>query len=247
MKPRYYWVGSLMIIVLWTILTLLIDTTKIPSPWSVGLYLATHKDIWLHLGMTLVRLLAAIVLSYLFGGLLGLWMATSKNARRYLLPVVQVLFAMPRLVLFPLFYLSITSGFMAQVTAIVFVTLFYVTIPTYESLIALPETYVFIARSLDFSTGMWVRYVAFPAVVPRLILMAQQTLGLSLSLILITEQFRTSWGIGKFLVTEYQATHYLEVYASILLLTLLGIIGGFVCDILKVRFSKWFIPLAPFA
>ncbi len=37
MKPRYYWVGSLMIIVLWTILTLLIDTAKIPSPWAVGL------------------------------------------------------------------------------------------------------------------------------------------------------------------------------------------------------------------
>ncbi|WP_025729342.1 ABC transporter permease [Atopobacter phocae] len=238
--------GVFVLFLLWVLASYLISNQQIPTPIMVGAFIMSHPIIWRHFYYSLLRLAAVSVLSYGVGSLLGLWMATSYRARRYILPIVQILYNLPRIVFFPIFYWTIHHPNLSQILLLAFVTAFYIAIPIYESLVALPKQYIWIARSLDFSTGMWVREVAFPAVLPRLILVAQEMFSLVLTLLLITEQFQTTFGIGKYLIHQFVTEQYAGVYATMLFIILINVVASLFFEWLKRRNKIWLKPLNPF-
>ncbi|RLK63346.1 ABC transporter permease subunit [Atopobacter sp. AH10] len=239
--------GTVWLIFAWFIVAILYKNECLPQPFTVLTYLFTQQIIWKHFGMTCLRLLLASFISYTLGSLMALWMATSYRARRYLLPIGQTLYDLPRIAFFPLFYLFIKNPFIAQLLVLVFVSIFYVGMPLYESLVELPERYFWIARSLDFSTGMWVKRVAFPAVLPRLIFMARQLVGMTLMIIFVTENYRTHLGIGKYLLQSYVKGQYKGLYAALLLILSLNAIIALMIEWIKQRNMEWLTPLSPFS
>ncbi|MEC5383317.1 ABC transporter permease [Aurantimonas sp. C2-6-R+9] len=192
-----------------------------------------------HLGVTLQEIAVSLIFACGGGIALGLVLGASLPAGRLLLPVMSGLFAVPLVVLYPLF----TAWFgIGPESKIVFASV-YGFLPTLLGTAAGTQTIdrhlVVVARSMGATSLQQILRVYIPATMPTVLASLRIGGALVIVGVVVAEMLTSTAGIG-FLISKYRTLlDSRHVFASILLVLALAIAFDLIVQLLERRTVRW--------
>jgi NitT/TauT family transport system permease protein len=227
--------------ILWFLAYLLLHNRILPSPLEVyasfGELLA--EGIARHAGYSLLRIFAGVVLALVVGLAVGLIMGRSPLWNKLLDPVVYLTYPVPKIALLPAVMLFLGLGESSKILMIALILIFQIIISVRDGVKAIPES------AYDMFTcigaGKWAkfRHVTFPGAMSVILSTIRISLGTAISVLFFTEIYGTQYGMGFFIMDAWLRLDYIEMYAGILMLSLIGFVLFLLVDVLDAVFMKW--------
>lgn len=237
----------LCILVFWEALTRLTSVSPILiAPlsdvlWQIVRILSTYSSVpnfYTNAWLTLVELIAAYAMTASLGVLLGLLFAGSKLIGDAFEPILLVLYAIPKIILYPLIFLMLGIGMLPKIVFGVMVGIFVVIFNTASGLRQVEPTYLSLARSLGY--GKWRIFfkVVIPAAAPTILAGLRLGFGYTIIGILVGELLVVNAGLG-FLI-DWASFNYFtpQLYALIIITLGIGVIGNSLFSVLERRWVR---------
>jgi ABC-type nitrate/sulfonate/bicarbonate transport system permease component len=192
--------------------------------------LAAFADVWLGPRLvddvlpSLARLLAGLAVAAVAGVALGVVVGASPRLRAALEPVLEFLRAIPPPVLVPIFILVAGIGTTMKVLVIVSGCLWPILLNTVEGVRARDEVLEDTCRAYGIRGAARLRHLVLRAASPQIVTGLRQALAIGIILMVISEMFAASSGLG-FTIIQFQRGFAIpEMWSGILLLGLLGVV-----------------------
>lgn len=216
------------------------------SPLLPGLNTVWHafQDEWLFNRITsdvipsLRRLAAGYSIGLITGITLGIMLGVSPLLLRFLSPTLDFIRAIPPLALIPLYLVLFGIGDQPKIIIIMWGAFYAVLIASIDGIKSTESQLLDFSRAyrLSFLQSLYVRlYSAFPQI------LAGSRIALSLSFILMvtSEMFASTEGIGFFIIESQRSFAIAEMWSGIFLLGLVGIVLSVVFSFIELQLTKW--------
>jgi NitT/TauT family transport system permease protein len=238
---RSFLIGVLSVLLLWLLVSVLVGNRLVPFPWTVLAVTVDlfHKILWRHLLASLLRVLGALCLALVTAVPLGLLMGSSRLADRLLSPVAYLLYPVPKVALLPILLILFGAGDLTRVVLLVLVLFFQMLLAVRDGVRSIDYGYLLSIDSLGANKRQRLRYVVWPAVLPRLLTALRIGSGTALAVLFFAETFFTRYGLGFFIVDSWMKLSYSEMLAGIVVIALLGLALFFAVDSLERRVTRW--------
>jgi len=189
---------------------------------------------------SLGRLALGIILSVAIGVIAGTLIGLTRWLRELLEPLLEFFRAIPPPVLIPIVMLLMGITDAMKVAVIVFGAVWPVLLNTIDGVRATDSVMTETARSFALSRGERLRYLVLPSASPRIMAGVRQTMSVALILMVISEMFASSSGLGYRIV--YFQRNYLiaEMWSGIVLLGLICILLAAIFSIVEKRVLRWY-------
>jgi ABC-type nitrate/sulfonate/bicarbonate transport system permease component len=172
---------------------------------------------------SLARLLAGLAIAAVAGVALGVVVGGSPRLRAALEPVLEFLRAIPPPVLVPIFILVAGIGTTMKVLVISSGCLWPILLNTVEGVRARDEVLDDTCRAYGIRGPARLRHLVLRAASPQIVTGLRQALAIGIILMVISEMFAASSGLG-FTIIQFQRGFAIpEMWSGILLLGLLGV------------------------
>lgn len=194
---------------LWFGLSAIFGERVLPGPIATVQTLIKNMgegEIFRHLGISLLRILGAFVLTMLLGTTVGVSMGLSRFAERFLQPWLAIGISVPALVYIVVMYLSIGLTELAAILATTITTVFTVIYNVWSGVKSTDHKLVEMAQSFGASQSLIIRRVIIPQLYPVLMASGRFTLGLTWRIMTFVELVGRPNGIG------FQIQHYYSLY-----------------------------------
>lgn len=189
---------------------------------------------------SLGRLALGIVLSIGIGIVAGTLIGLNRWLRELLEPLLEFFRAIPPPVLIPIAMLLMGITDAMRVAVIVFGAVWPVLLNTIEGVRATDSVMTETARSFALTRGERLRYLVLPAASPRIMAGVRQTMSVALILMVISEMFASSSGLG-YLIVYFQRNYLIaQMWSGIVLLGLVGILLAVLFSIVEKRVLRWY-------
>lgn len=230
------------IFIIWTLGSMLLKKACLPNPADTiktCFILIINGELTNHIFASLKR----IVLGTLWGTLaaipIGLIMGYSKGVNRYLGSLFNFLYTVPKVVFLPIIIVLMGIGDLPKVFLIGLVLFFQETVVIRDSAKSIPKE---LAQSMDAmgATG-WqkMHHMVFPKCLPEVITSLRSSLGTSIALLFITENFASISGLGYYITKAMNQRNYNQMYAAIIVMSVVGIVLYGIFEILEKKLCKW--------
>ena len=205
----------------WFVGSALWGDAVLPSPLASLvklLSLIQSDDFAKHAWETLRAFVAALMISWFGGLLIGIALGAHRLSGEVCEPILVALYSIPKIALYPIVLLLFGLGISAKIAfgalhGIVPVILF-----TMNAVRHLPHIWLRAAKSMRLTPAQTARYIMGPACVPEIV--SGFRIGFSLTLLgtLIGEMFASQRGIGHLLLKAMELNDILSIMALALLL-----------------------------
>lgn len=186
------------------------------------------------------RLLAGVLAAILLGVLAGLLIGSIRWLRELTEPVLEFFRAIPPPVLVPVLMLLLGLSDSMKVTVIVSGCVWPVLLNTIEGVRAIDPVLADSARTYGITGQARVRYLVLPSAGPQIMAGIRQSLSLGLILMVISEMFASSSGLG-FTIVQFQRSFAVpEMWSGIVLLGLIGVVMSFIFQWAERRVLRWY-------
>lgn len=200
--------GSLgLLLGLWAVAASIAQSRALPPPGAVFAFLgeeAVHGDLWLHLGMTLMRVALAFVIAMAIGSVIGVVMGFHWFTDRLFDPWLVLLLNLPALVVMVLAYIWFGLNEMAAVGAVALTKIPNVAVTMREGTRAIDPGLTEMARVFRFSPPRTVRHVLLPQLQPYFAATTRSGIALIWKIVLVVELLGRPNGIGFQIYTYFQ-------------------------------------------
>lgn len=233
--------GFIIFNILWYIAAITIDIRVLPKPTDVYFNMINIYDaaIYKHVLSSLYRIISGLAISMILGSALGLLMAYSPMWNKVLNPLVYFTYPIPKTALLPIIMLLFGLGDVSKVILIVLILVFQIIVAIRDSVLNIePETYNPV-KSLGASKLQIFIHITVPAILPELLTSLRLSVGTALSVLFFAEGYGTQYGIGYYILDAWTRINYLEMYAGIVIMSLLGFIIFIAIDIIEEKVCKW--------
>jgi len=243
------WLGfalavPIVIVALWTFAAETFPSLYWPSPIKiVGAFWRT----WFEGRFTsdvlpsLVRLVVGYLVALVIGVLLGLLVGSLRRLRMLLEPVFEFFRAVPPPVLVPIVMLFTGIGQNMQLTVIAIGAVWPILINAIEGVRGIDLTQLDTAKSYRVRGRLRFLAVVLPAAAPKIVAGARQSLSVAIIMMVISEMFASTNGIG-FNVIEFQRLfRFTEMWTGIVLLGIIGIVANFLFKLAERRILRWYL------
>lgn len=230
------------ILIIWAIGSLLLQKACLPNPIEsikTCFVLLTNGELTSHILASLKR----IVLGTLWGTLaaipVGMILGYSKEADRYLVSLFNFLYTVPKVVFLPVIIVLMGIGDLPKVFLIGLVLFFQETVVIRDSAKSIPEE---ISRSMEaMGATNWqkIYHMVFPKCLPEVITSLRSSLGTSIALLFIAENFASVSGLGYYITKSMDQRNYNQMYAAIIVLSVMGVVLYSFLEILEKRLCLW--------
>ncbi|MCU1545263.1 MAG: ABC-type nitrate/sulfonate/bicarbonate transport system, permease component [Homoserinimonas sp.] len=247
LKQIAYFVGlPIALILLWWVLT--IDSTNffVPKPGQLA---ETFVEVWfserffVDVLPSISRLLTGLVLSIVLGILFGIIIGSVRILRQLSEPVLEFFRAIPPPVLVPLLMLIIGINDQMKVMVIIFGAIWPVLLNTVEGVRAVDEVLSDTCRVYRISGFARFRYFVLRSASPQIMTGVRQSISIALILMVISEMFASSSGLG-FAIVQFQRTFAVpQMWSGILLLGLMGVSLSLIFQFTEKRVLRWYYGL----
>lgn len=239
---RSTWVPVLfgvVLIVVWLVAAA--ATAAIPSPQgTLGALFGSLADGTL--GEGLVETFQSFVVGYgialVVGFLAGAAIGASAYLRAAVEPIVAVAYAVPKILLFPIFLVLFGIGAQSAMalafTSGVFPVLYY----TMGGVRAMPPIYRRVSLTVGANTRQHLWKIVLPAIMPSFITGARIAFAVTLVNVTVAELFGGTRGLGAALGQAYALGELDEMLAIGIVLLIAGVLGSGVLNLLG-RFFGW--------
>jgi ABC-type nitrate/sulfonate/bicarbonate transport system permease component len=173
---------------------------------------------------SLLRLGAGYVLAALIGVALGVLIGRNRRLRATVEPVLEFFRAVPPPVLVPVIMLFAGIGNGMKVIVIVSGCVWPVLLNTVEGVRSVDAVQIDTSRSYGINGPARLWHVILPSAGPRIATGLRQALSIAIILMVISEMFAASNGLG-FTIVQFQRTFAIpEMWSGIILLGLIGFV-----------------------
>jgi ABC-type nitrate/sulfonate/bicarbonate transport system permease component len=188
---------------------------------------------------TLWRMVRGYAIGCALGIGIGFPIALYKPVRLALLPTIDLLRPIPIPAIIPPLIFLLGLGEAMRLFAIAFATFFPVVLNTIAGVGSVEPVYHQVARTFGVPRLTALRRVVFPASLPFILAGLRTSLGLAFVVTVIAEMIVGQEGIGYYLITMEFAMRAPEMYAGIILVTLIAYLlnRGFVAW--EARAIRW--------
>jgi NitT/TauT family transport system permease protein len=233
--------GSAIVILLWYMLHFTIDSPIVPSPHVtiIAFVRLLKKDLPLHIIASLFRLSTALLISVVIGVPLGLLLGMSKKLDGIMSPVVYILYPIPKIAFLPVLMLLFGLGDISKVILIITIIVFQILLGARDGVKDIDIQLFYSMESLGLNSLQIYRNLVIPAVLPRLISSLRVSIGISISVLFFAENFATTYGIGYYIMNTWAVIKYVDMFAGILALSLMGFLVFKVIDLLEKKLCPW--------
>jgi ABC-type nitrate/sulfonate/bicarbonate transport system permease component len=211
--------------------------------------LATFVDLWLspqavpNVVPSLLRFAIGYLGAALLGIAIGIPVGASRNLRNTLEPVLEFLRAIPPPVLVPVLMLFAGIGDEMKTLVIVFGCIWPVLLNTVAGVRALDEVLAETVRCYRIGGFARLWHFVLPGASPQIFTGLRQSLSIGIILMVVSEMFAASNGIG-FALVQYQRTFAIpEMWGGIILLGLIGIVLSLAFRAIEAWLLGWYYGL----
>ncbi|WP_415945225.1 ABC transporter permease [Selenomonas montiformis] len=238
---RSYLFGAGFLLLLWWGIALLLDLPVIPAPDKVLLKLVRifSQSVAVHAGFSLWRIAAGLLLAVLIGYPVGVIMGYFPRADRFLAPLVYLTYPIPKIALLPILMLLAGVGEFSKILMIFLIIVFQVVIAVRDAIRTIPVETYYPLYSLGASVRQIFCEVIFPASLPKFITAVRVAMATAVSVLFFTETFGTQYGMGYYIMDAWLRVNYLDMYAGIVVLSLMGLLLFGLIDMAEYVTCRW--------
>jgi ABC-type nitrate/sulfonate/bicarbonate transport system permease component len=233
----------LLLVLIWWGLTLGRPNFFFPAP---AVLMDTFGDVWFSeriitdvlpsLGRLLTGVLAAIGIGVTAGVLIG----SVKWLRALLEPTLEFFRAVPPPVLVPVLMLLMGITDSMKVAVIISGCIWPVLLNTIEGVRAVDGVLSDSSRTYGIAGWARIRYLVLPSASPQIMAGIRQCLSIGLILMVISEMFASSSGLG-FTIVQFQRSFAIpEMWSGIIVLGLIGVAMSFIFQWTQRRVLRWY-------
>ena len=189
---------------------------------------------------SLGRLLAGFAVATAVSITLGVLIGTYKWLRDLLEPVLEFFRAIPPPVLVPIFLLVFGIENTFKIVVIAFGSMWPILLNTVEGVRAVDEVLSDTSRVYRLTGWARLRRLVLPAASPQIFAGLRQGLSVAIILMVISELFAASNGLG-FAIVQYQRRFAIpEMWAGMIVLGILGVLLALLFRIVENRRLSWY-------
>lgn len=234
----------IIVLSLWEILprTGIINPVLLPT---FSLTIITIKNLILsgellvHIAASLQRSLAGFGLALVVGISLGLIMGWYKAIETYTDLLVQSLRNTSTFALMPVFILLLGIGEASKITIIFFGAVWPILINTISGVKNVDPLYIKAARSMGINDSELFKKVILPASVPAIIAGVRLGVKIAIMVVIAAEMIAANSGMGYFIQYARTIVQTDEVYAGVLVMTVLGLTANYVMVWIEKKATYW--------
>ena len=189
---------------------------------------------------SLVRFSIGYLAAALLGIGIGIPVGASRNLRNVLEPVLEFLRAIPPPVLVPVLILFAGIGDEMKTLVIVFGCIWPVLLNAVAGVCALDDVLAEVVRSYRIGRLARLWHFVLPGASPQIFTGLRQSLSIGIILMVVSEMFAASDGIG-FALVQYQRTFAIpEMWSGIILLGIIGIVLSQIFRAIEAWLLGWY-------
>lgn len=224
----------------WFVLSALIDSPALPSPVvALPEFVSQSSALLPEAGVSLWRVVAAMVWGTALAVPLGLGLGRSARADAVFAPIVFLTYPVPKVVFLPVFLVLLGLGDAPKIALIGFIVFFQVLVTARDAAKAVPEASVLSVRSLGASRIDIARHVVVPAAMQEIFTALRIGTGTAIAVLFLAESIAGTDGLGWYIVDAWGRIDYPAMFAGIIAMALLGVVLYEALDAVEARLTRW--------
>ena len=233
--------GALLVLIIWYICYLVLSINVLPNPVTVlmavpGLF---ANGIMVHLLHSLFRVFVALLISMLVGLIVGTLAAGKNVVARILTPFLYFTYPIPRVALLPAVMLIFGLSDTSKIIMITLIVVYPIIIVVRDSVKDIPKQTLNTLICYGASKAQTFFYVTLPYALTSILSTARISLGTAMSILFFTEAYGARQGMGFFILDSWFRLNYVQMYAGIVILSILGFALFVIIDIIEKVALKW--------
>ena len=169
----------------------------------------------------------------------GILMGRIPAADRILGAFFRFLYPVPKVVFMPIVVVMLGIGDAAKIFLIFLAVFFQMTIIIRDSAASLEQELTDVMRSMNADRAAVLRHLVLPGILPGILTALKASLGTSVALLMITELFASTSGLGYFIMNSMDSRDYPQMYAGIVILALMSAVLYGVLEAAESILCKW--------
>lgn len=203
----------------------IVNFENVPTPLLVGerlIDLLAASAIYIHVAVSLKRILIAFGLASVLGVMVGVLMGRSRIASDIIMPYIEILRPIPAVAWIPLSILMLPT----EESSIIYITFlgafFPIVLNTVHGVQQTPETLIRVALSFGANNMAVLRHVILPGALPSIMAGLAIGMGVAWFSLLAGEIISGQYGIGYFTWNSYTLVEYPNIIIGMLMIGGLG-------------------------
>jgi ABC-type nitrate/sulfonate/bicarbonate transport system permease component len=189
---------------------------------------------------SLTAVAEGLVIALFFGTIIGLLMGRSLMFERAIRHYVNGFYALPMIVVLPLFSLWFGYSGGTRIATIVFAAIFSIIINVADGARSVPREFLEVAHSFRSSRLRMLGEIVLPASMPYLLAGFRLAAGRALIGSTVSEFFLSIGGLGYYILYNSRSYHHNEAFVGVLLLAGFGVGFELLVNWCTRRFMPWY-------
>jgi NitT/TauT family transport system permease protein len=241
-RKRDILTAAVILLVIWQIAAMLLDSMALPQPWMVVVDTVTKiadGSILDDLAISTLRALCGIFLALAAAVPLGLAVGAEKMLGRRLSPFIYLLYPVPHVVLLPLIIILFGIGNFSKIFLIALIVFFQILVTTRDAAKNIHRNYFYSMQTLGATRLQVYRHVILPASLPKILTAMRISIGTAVAILFFVESFATTRGLGYIIMDSWGRADYIALYTGISCMALLGFSLYILLDRVERRICAW--------
>ncbi|TKC78826.1 ABC transporter permease subunit [Trinickia terrae] len=238
------WTVPVLVVVIWEAAARigLVAPQVLPAPSSVvetALGLAIDGDLFVHLGVSLLRAVAGFAIGGAIGLVLGLTAGFSPLAQALFDRSIQMVRAIPFLAMLPLVIAWFGVGEAAKIFLVALAVLFPVYINTMLGIRQIDPKLMELAKVIGLNRTAIVRRIILPGAMPSILTGVRYALAHAWLALVIAETLATTKGIGFLAMDAREFLQTNVILLTMIIYAIIGVVADALVRLLEAHFLSW--------
>jgi NitT/TauT family transport system permease protein len=191
-------------------------------------------------GQTLAAVAEGLAIALAAGTAIGLLMGRSLGFDRAVRHYINGFYAMPMIIVLPLFSLWFGYSGAARIATIIFAAIFSIVLNVADGARSVPREYLEVARAFRAGSRSVLTEIVLPSSMPYLLAGFRLAAGRALIGAVVAEFFISIGGLGYFILYNSRIYKHSEAFVGVLLLAAFGVGFELLVQWLTRRFMPWY-------
>ena len=236
-------ITGLALLLIWEVAVRLLAPAYVAKPTTV-LMAAPHvltDPVFLRAtGNTLAAVAEGLAVALVFGTIIGLLMGRSAALEKAIRHYVNGFYAMPMIVVLPLFSLWFGYSASTRIATVIFAAIFSIIVNVADGARSVPREFLEVARSFRSGRLRMMVNIVLPSSMPYLLAGFRLAAGRALIGAVVAEFFISVGGLGYYILYNSRSYHHNEAFVGVLLLAAFGVSFEVLVQAATRRFLPWY-------
>ncbi|MGH6790237.1 MAG: ABC transporter permease [Pseudolabrys sp.] len=236
-------IAGLVLLLVWEIAVRMLAPPYVAKPSSVLMavpQVIADPKFQQATGNTLLAVAEGLAIALVFGTLIGLLMGRSPAIEKAIRQYVNFFYAMPMIVILPLFSLWFGYSASTRIATIVFAAMFSIIVNVADGARSVPREFLEVARSFRSGRLRMMSDIVLPSSMPYLLAGFRLAAGRALIGAVVAEFFISIGGLGYYILFKSRSYNHDEAFVGVLLLAAFGVGFELLVNWCTRRFMPWY-------